>query len=539
MTVISGLFLGLSALVLVLACVNVANLLLVRGSVREREMAIRASLGASRSRLVGQLLTESVLLATGGGIAGVLLGLWSTASLASIDIGIDLPLHLDFGFDWRTFVYASLAALLAGIVAGIAPAMRALHGNPRAIPHEGGRGVAHGKNRWRSVLVIAQVAGSLMLLIIAGLFTRGLSRAQTTDLGFEPRNVLNISMNPNEIGYKAEQARQFYKNLLDRVRALPGVESASTAISVPMGYYAYGDRLEIQGYQSPAGQPSPTSIYNVVSTDYFNTMRIPIVRGRLFTAADDDKTQYVAIISEKMAKRFWSSQDPIGRKFKIGGDPGHWIQVVGIAKDSRFQGATGPIGPFFFLPFEQHHAMKPHQTLQVRTAATPAAVISEVEGIIRNLAPELPLYGVKTMTEALYTLNGLLIFQIGAGLSAGLGILGLILALVGVYGVVSYAAEQRTHEIGIRMALGAQPAGILTLILRQGLLVVGVGVVLGMMGALAVGRLLGNFLSGVSPSDPFTYATVSFILSAVALLACYIPAHRTVRIDPVVALRHE
>ena len=356
--VVGGLFLGLAVMVLLLACVNVANILLVRATVREREMAIRAALGAARIRLIRQLLTESILLALLGGVAGVLLGYWGSSALSSINVQTDLPVHFDFGFDWRVFGFATAAAFVTGIIVGIVPAVRASRGNLSAILHEGGRGVVGGKNRLRSTLVVVQVAGSLMLLIIAGLFTRSLAQAQRTDLGFRPDHVLNLIMDPNEIGYNQAQTRDFYKGLLQRVRALPGVVSASTANATPMGYYNNFDSLAIEGYQPPPGQSAPSSLYNTVSTDYFQTMGIPLLRGRVFTEADDENTQYVAIVSEAMAKKYWPDKDPMGRQFKMSTDPTHSLVVIGVAKDIRFNGLTGPFSPMFYAPFLQHQASK-------------------------------------------------------------------------------------------------------------------------------------------------------------------------------------
>lgn len=536
--VISGLFLALAALVLLLACVNVANILLVRATIREREMAIRAALGAARNRLVRQLLTESILLALLGGLAGMLLGKWGSSAISSIQLQTDLPVRLDFRFDWRVFAYAFSAALLTGIVVGLVPAIRASRGNLSAILHEGGRGVVGGKNRLRSSLVVAQVGGSLALLIIAGLFTRSLGKAQKTNLGFNPNHVVNISMDPNEIGYNEAQGREFYKNLLERVRALPSVQSASIAGAVPLGYINDSDTLTIAGYQPPPDQPPPQLFYNVISPDYFKTMEISMIRGRTFTAADDAHAQYVGIINEAMAKQFWPNADPLGREFKIGVDPKHWIQVVGVAKDSRFQGVTGPIRPYFYLPLLQQYGFNSLQTLQVRTFAAPEAMMPELERVIETLAPELPVFDVKTMNQGLNTLGGFLFFQIGAVMAALLGMLGLLLAIVGVYGVVSYTSSQKTHEIGIRMTLGAQPIDILKMIFRQGLFIVAIGLVVGIAMALAAARVVGQFLT-VSPTDPLTYVVVSAILTIVALAACYIPARRAMRVDPMVALRYE
>jgi putative ABC transport system permease protein len=345
-------------------------------------------------------------------------------------------------------------------------------------------------------------------------------------------------MDPNEIGYNEAQGRAFYKNLLARVRALPGVLSASTAQSTPLGYYNNGDTMIVEGYEVPAGQPTPVAFYNTISSDYFNTMDIAMVQGRVFTDADDQNTQFVAIVNEAMAKKYWPNQDPIGRHFTIGAEPNHSITVVGVAKDSRYAGLTGEIKPFFYVPLWQHFAANTLAALQVRTAAAPESMIPEIEREIQSMAPDLPVFDVKTMSEALNTLNGLLIYQIGAILAATLGILGLILALVGVYGVISFAASQKTHEIGVRMALGAQRWDVLKMIFGEGLLIVGIGLALGLAAVLAASRVMGQFLV-VSATDPLTYITVSAVLAFVALLACYIPARRAMRVDPMVALRYE
>jgi predicted permease len=536
--IIGSLFLGLAAMVLLLACVNVANLLLVRASARGREMAIRSALGAARSRLIRQLLIESVLLALIGGVAGLFLGYWGSSALASIDVHTDLPFNVDFSFDWRVFAYATFAALFTGIIVGIVPAIRASRGNLSAILHEGGRGVVGGKNRLRSTLVAAQVAGSLVILVIAGLFARSLGQAQKTNLGYDPDHVVNFVMDPLEIGYNTAQIRDFYKNLLERVRSLPGVVSASTASAAPMGYFNSIDSLAINGYQQPPGQPAPNALYNIISTDYLQTMQIPLLRGRTFTNADNENAQYVAIISEVMANKFWPNSDPIGRNFQMLSDAKHTMTVVGVLKDIRYNGVTGPFRPVFYAPFPQHQEGNTLGILQVRMANTPESVIPAVERTIQSLAPQLPVFDVKTMREALYTLNGLLVFQIGAALAALLGILGLILAIVGVYGVVSYAAAQKSHEIGVRMALGAQPADILKMIFRDGFLVVGIGLAIGVALALAAGHLVRSFVI-VSANDPLTYVLVTAVLAFVALGACLIPARRATRVDPLVALRYE
>ena len=308
--------------------------------------------------------------------------------------------------------------------------------------------------------------------------------------------------------------------------------------ATPMGYYNNGDSLMIEGYQPPPGQPAPSSLYATISGDYFRTMGISLLRGRTFTDADDDNAQYVAIISNEMAKKFWTNTDPLGHHFKMATDDKHSIEVVGVSGDARFQGVTGQINPMFYVPFVQHQLGNSLQILQLRSAGATDTMIPEIERVIESLAPQLPLFDVQTMNQALNTLNGMLFYKIGAVLAAVLGFLGLVLAIVGVYGVVSYAASQKTHEIGVRMALGAQPLDILGLIFREGLLIVAVGLIVGVAGALAVGRVVGSFLT-VSAHDPVTYVFVTGVLTLVALAACFIPARRAMRVDPMVALRYE
>ena len=537
-SLLSGLFLGLAILVLLLACVNVGNVLLVRATVRDRELAIRAALGAGRGHLIRLLLTEGILLAVVGGAAGIMFGIWGGAALRSINLHTDFPVQLDFRFDWRVFIYAFGMALVAGVLVGIFPALRAARRDLNQVLHQGGRGLVGGGQKLRSALVAVQVGGSLMLLIIATLFARSLGEAKHTDLGFDPAHVVNLSMDPAEIGYSPEQTREFYHNLLQRVRALPGVTAASTAFSVPLGYYSNGGTLAIDGYQPPPGQPAPVAILNFVSPGNLQTLSIPLLRGRDFNDHDDDKAQYVAVVNQSFVKQYWPNRDPIGRHFRSLDDPSHSIEVVGVAKDARYLFVRGPEFPLAYMPTVQHTRDASLETLQVRTEGDPKLMIPELERTIGSLAPDLPIFEVKTMTDALYTLNGFLAFEVAAGLAAAMGILGLVLSIVGVYGVISYAASQRTHEIGVRMALGAQPQQILRMILRQGIAIVALGLVVGVLAALAAAKLVGTFLT-VSPTDPITYLGVSVLLALVALAACTIPARRAMRVDPMIALHYE
>jgi putative ABC transport system permease protein len=536
--VVGVLFLALSALVLLIAGVNVTNILLVRATVRQREMAIRVALGASCSRLVQQVLSESVLLGLAGGAAGLLLGYLGSTSLGSLSVGTDLPVLLDFGFDWRVFSYAFTGAILVGVLVGLVPALGAAKMDLNQTLQTNRRGSISGRNRLRNLLVTAQVAGSLMLLIVAGLFSRSLAMVQHVQLGFDPNNLVNLSMDPNEIGYSEAQGKTLFRAILRRVGEMPGVQSASFANCFPMGYYNNADRILVPDRQTLKDQSADSVLYNVVSPAYFQTMGIRLLRGRVFTDADDEQAPRAAIISETMAARFWREQDPIGREFRMNSDRQHSLRIVGIVNDIRFSDITGPIDPFFYIPLWQNYAANSLVTLQVRTPRSGETAIPEIEGLIHSLAPDLPVFDTKTMTESLYTLNGLLKFQIGAAIAGVLGLIGLVLAVVGVYGVISYVAMQRTHEIGLRMALGARPANILELVFRYGLLTIGLGLVIGLPITIAAATIVGQFVI-VSPTDALTYIGVTGLLTAVALSACYIPARRAMRVDPMQALRYD
>jgi predicted permease len=533
---IAALFLSLAALVLMLACMNVANLLLVRSTIREREMAIRAALGAGRSRLMRQLIIETLLLASAGAVAGIFLGLLGVFELNSVPFHAVIPFRLHLGLDWRTFSYAFVAALLTGLAASTFPAIRALRGKIGAVLRDGDRSVPE-TQRVRSVLAAGQVGGSLMLLIIAGLFTRSLHEAEQTHLGFDPNHVLNLSLDPNEIGYDGAQTLQFYRSLLDRVSTLPGVAAASIASSVPMSDLNRPEQLlSIESYQPPTGEPSPSAPVTAISPDYFKTLSVAVTGGRAFTAADDIGSPTATIVNEAMMHRFWPHQEPLGQRFTIKGNANHPFKVVGVVKDFRYQDITSSIQPHFFVPYPQTGFSL--ATLQIRTVGDPEMMAPEIEGIIGTMAPGLPVFNVQTMTQALDTLGGLLTFRLGAILAVAMGILGAILAIVGVYGVISYAVAQRTREIGIRMALGSKPSGILKIIFQQGMLIVGMGLIAGLAAAFAVARVVARFLI-VSSTDASTYLTVSAVVAIVVLAACYIPARRATRVDPMIALRHE
>jgi len=535
--VITGLFLALAGLVLLLACFNVANILLVRATAREHEMAIRAAMGAPRRRLIRQILTESFLLAIFGCLAGILVGAWASAALGTIHISMGLPVTFDFSLDWRVLAYAVGAAVLAGLVVGIVPALRTARANPSGVLHEGGRTASARHHRLRTALVVAQVAGSIVLLTVAGLFTRSLVNAQQMKLGFNPDHLYNFHVDPHEIGYNPAQGQEFYKTLLDRVRSLPGVQSATLAFTYPSnGIYVNANSVYVDGHLLPQGEPAPVIHINVVAPGYFKTLGIPIVEGREFAETDTATAQRVAVINQAMAKEFWPGQDPLGRQFRTGSETGKPIEVVGIARDSKYQNLFAKSTPYFYRPFAQSYISI--ETLQVRSMLPPATLDHQVESVIRDLAPGLPVFDVQSMNAALDG-SGFYIFRIGAYLAAALGLLGLILAAVGVYGVISFSTSQRTREIGIRMALGARPRDILQSVFLQGMGIVIAGALLGIGAALGLTRVMAHFLYGVSAHDPVTYLGVTILIAGVTLLACYIPARRAMKVDPMEALRYE
>jgi macrolide transport system ATP-binding/permease protein len=534
---LAALFLGLSFLVLVLACLNVANMLLVRAAARGREMAVRAALGAARSRLIRQLLAESLLLAALGCVAGIGVGLMASRAMSSINVTTSFPIVLDFRFDWRVFAFAFGMALVTGILAGIVPALRASRTNLSEMLHEGNRSSTNRRQWVRSALVATQVAGSLALLVVAGLFTRSLGSMHMSDLGFDPQHVMNFTMDPREIGYSNEQSREFYSQLLARMSSIPGVQSAALAATVPMGEVQLGGEIIVEGRPPASGQPRDSAGDNYVSPQYFDVMRIPLLRGRAFNDGDKQNSQHVAIINEKMKEQYWPKEDPIGRRFTMTDGGKDVVEIVGIVRNSKDSGLSDAPDAFFYVPISQHESSL--ATLQVRAASGAESIAQETVKTVQSIAPTMPVYAVQTMSNAMKGIGGLFLFKAGAVLAASLGILGLILATVGVYGVVSYTASQRTREIGIRMALGAQPGEVLRMVCKQGMIIICAGLAIGLVAALAIGRVVGSFLIGISGTDPVTYVSVTAVLMLIGITACYVPARRAAGLDPTEALRHE
>jgi predicted permease len=392
----------------------------------------------------------------------------------------------------------------------------------------------------RDGLVVVQIAGSLVLLVVAGLFVRSLSAMQTMDFGFKPDRVLNLAIDANEIGMNDAQTYDLAGNILTRLHQVPGVEAVSHAGTVPLGYLSNGgDTLVIDG-APPAKDPSAFGAgYNVISPEYFSVMSIGLLRGRGFTDSDDTHGRDVAVISETTARKYWPNQDALGRAFRMQSQKDRKIEVVGIARDAEFQiYGGGKERPYFYLPYAQHVTGNSLMVIQIKTEGDPLALAATAQKAIHELAPQLPIFQVQSMRQGLYTLNGLLLFQIGATVAAIIGCLGLTLAVIGLYGVVSYAVSRRMHEIGLRMALGASRGAVFRMIYRQSVVIVGAGLGIGLVLAFMVAQAAGSFVV-VSVRDPATYAVVASVLALAALGSCYLPARRAMAVEPMVALRED
>ena len=542
--VIAGLFLALPALVLLLACMNVANILLARAMARQSEMAIRAAVGGGRVRLIRQLLTESLLLASLGGIAGLALGAGALRVTGALFHGLlsgssNYSMSLDTSFDGRVFLYATAAIVFTGMFVGAWPAIRATRASVNGLLHEGGRSDSAGirRNPFGRSLVVVQIAGSLVLLVVSGLFVRSLQRAERMDLGFDVDHVLSVLLDPNGIGYDQTRTKNFYRDLEDRVSGLPGVETASLAFAVPLTYITKEAPVYVEIHPALTGQQPPSVSYNAVDAGYFDAMRIPLQRGRAFQLSDNETAPRVAIVNQAMAKRFWPNEDPIGKRFSIKSAAGPFIQVVGLSQNGQYAYLSPDIQSYFYLSLAQDYSS--YRALLVRTSGPPKSLTAAVEDEIHKLAPDLVIEDVHTLRELAGGLAGFFLFRLAASLAAFLGILGLGLTVIGVYGVVSFSTSQRTHEIGVRMALGAGHADVMRLVLRQGLKLVIAGVTLGLLTALVLTRAIAKLLIGVKAIDPVVFIVIPLLLTAVALFACYLPARHATRINPPGALRWE
>jgi putative ABC transport system permease protein len=527
--------------VLLIACVNVANLMLARGAGRQKEFAIRRALGAAGSRIAVQMLTESLLLGLIGGAAGLLLAIWSNQLLLRI-FQLDklhLPLRVvdSLNVDGRVFAFALLVSCLTSVLFGLAPAISALRGAVNDPLKEGGRGSTQGGGmRLRNALVASEVALALVVLCGAGLMIESMARLLAVDPGLKAKNVLTMHMSvpQDEIYVGPPGLPRFCQDLDEHVSAIPGVISVGAIAHLPFEGNA-GRGFQIEGQPPAKPGEMPGANYSVACPNYFRTMGIPILRGREFTHQDTLNSQGVIVINETMARKFWPKDDPIGKAIRLGGPDGPRLTIVGVFGGVHHVGLDVPIQRQFLRPYTQ--AGWPVMTVVVRTTSAPGTFTSPIKKALAEFLPDRPVSNVETMEEVVHDSTGSRRFPML--LLAGFAFLALALAAVGIAGVVSYSVAQRTQEIGIRMALGAGPRDVLALVLRNGMTWVLAGVALGVIGSLGLTRLLASLLFEVKPTDPFVLACVAVLLSFIAALANYIPARRATKVDPMVALRYE
>ncbi len=527
------ILLGLAAVVLLLACANLANLLLVRSVSRQKELAIRLSLGASRQRLVRQLLVESLVLSLAGGVLAALATVWTSRSFMKFAPVSDLPVWLNVNVDRRVLIATLAIAVVTAVLFGILPALRAAGMNPAGVLKDEAGSVAGGghKTRLSASLAMAQIALSLLLLVSAGLFIRSFRATHRFNPGFDARNVLLESYDLFANGYNEADGIALDRQVLDKTAALPGVQSSSLANWVPLGFSSSSDEFTPEGYVAGPHEVVEAGVAHV-SPGYFATMRIPILRGRDFAPQDSADSQPVVIINQALADRYWPHQQAIGKRMKVSGK---WATVVAVARTINYYDLNEPPQPFMYLPLYQFY--DPGVTVHVRTARDPMGSARAVEQTIHQLNADLPVFNAAPLDTRIQA--GTFILSMGGALVGVFGALALVLAALGIYGVVAYGARQRTHEIGIRMALGAQSGDVLRLVIRQGARLGLIGVVLGLLASLGSARLMSSLLFGVGASDPLTFAGVAILMSLVALVACYIPARRAMQLDPMRALRHE
>ena len=527
-------------LILLIACANVANLMLARAAARRKEIGIRLALGANRARLIRQLLTESLLLSVAGGALGLLLAFWVSDLMEGFIPILEYNIIGDFfALDSRALIFTAIISLGTGLVFGLAPAWQS--SNPDVVPVLKGdpEAAQRGKRRafgLRNALVVAQVSLSLVVLVCGGLFIKSFRKAQTMDPGFGNSQGLIVSVSPQLIGYDEEQSRNFYRQLVERVSHVPGVDAAALTRTLPLGdsSNSNGPILK-EGETLPKGSAGRNIMTNVVGSGYFKTMQIPILDGRDFDDRDHMKSQRVVIVNQRMAQMLWPGESAVGKRIFIGSDSRDALEVVGVVKTGKYRALAEDPKPFFYYSMDQRRPAT--MALVTRASVDPRSLVGAVRSTVQGLDPRVPMFAVKTMddhkTYALWAPN------MAASFSLAFGVVAILLSAVGLYSVMAYIVSQRTREVGIRMALGANRTDVMKLITRQGMRLAAVGVGIGLLLALALAQVLSSLLIGVSGYDVATFILVPTLLSAVALLACYLPARRATKVDPLVALRYE
>ena len=534
--------------VLLIACANVANLLLTRAAARQKEVVIRMTLGSSQWRLIRQLLAESLLLALLGAAAGLLLAHWGLDVLNAILPENKVPRLEKFSLDPLVLTFTLAMTILVGVIVGLIPGLRASRLNLSESLKEGGRGMSEtrGRRRLRNVFVVLEVALTIPLLIGAGLMLRSSLQLQNVERGINLKNVLTMQTSlPKSKYVTPQQTANFYQQVLQRIQSEPGVESASAVNFIPLTNLGDETTLSIEGYEPPPSGEKPSVSYRVIDQNYFRTMGIPLRRGRYFTEQDNGQSQGVVMINETMARRYWPKDDPVGRHLKVQFPAAkvpwrpeandNWLTVVGVAGDVKEEGLNDETEAEIYLPYLQNPS--PLMNLLVRTSSDPSRMVSGVRNQVWAVDRDQPVYNVKTMEDVFG--ESFAEPHVITSLLSTFAAVALILAAIGVYGVLSYSVAQRTHEIGVRMALGARPRHVLKAIVGQALKVVLIGVVIGTAMAFAVTRVLSSLLFGITATDPLTFFVVSLLLVAVALFASYVPARRALKVDPMIALRHE
>jgi macrolide transport system ATP-binding/permease protein len=531
-----AIMLMMVALVLLIACANVANLMLTRTLGRRRELAVRMALGATRGRLIRHLLTESVLLSLLGGAAGLVAAVWATDLLAAFNPIPSIPLKFDLSLDRRVLGFTLFVSFLTGVILGLAPAIRASKWELATVLKDEAGSLAgdQHKSRLRNFLAVTQVAVSVVLLISAGLFLKSLQRAESASPGFEPENALAMDIDLKPKNLSPSEGIQLYENLIARIEALPGVQSVSLADLAPLDIATSMTAVNIEGYQPPPGQSSIRISSNKVGLRYFQTLSIPLLAGRDFDERDGNQASRVVIINETMARRYFAGEDATGKRFRIGNEmlP---VEVIGIAADVKYRTIGEDPAPHLYLPFLQNYSAG--MTLLARTAGDPKPMLQSVQRELQVVDKDVQGFFARTLIEHMGF--SLLPSRLAATLFGIFGLLALFLAVIGIYGVLSYAVTQRTREIGIRLALGARASDVFKLVVGQGMMIVITGVIAGTTLSFAVTRIFSSLLFKVSATDPLIFLIVSLALGAVAMIACYIPARRATKVDPMIALRYE